>query len=84
MASEQEKMLALLNGPAGAPPPGMTPNLVNPPNLDAIIIPTLSLCITVTTIVVVIRLYSKLFLIRSIAYEDCKSSYIILEGSQMF
>jgi len=70
-ATESEKILALLNGPAGIRPSGVAPNLDNPPNANAFIIPTITVCIVASTLAVTIRLYAKLFLIRSMAYEDC-------------
>ena len=64
---------ALLEGPAGLPPKDTTPNFANPPNLEMIFDSTLALCLIAATIVVCIRLYSKVFLIRIIVCEDCKS-----------
>jgi len=62
-AATEEQML--LNGPAGTPPFGTSSNLANPPNRDA----TQSL----TTVVGLIRLYTKALIIRSFEYEDCTS-----------
>ena len=64
---------ALLEGPAGLPPKGTTPNFANPPNLEAIFDATLALCLIAAAFVVFIRLYTKVFVIRSTACEDCKS-----------
>jgi len=71
-ATDSEKMLVLLNGPADVPPVGVVPNFDNPPDLNAIIISTITACTVASTLAVTIRLYSKLLLIRSIALEDCK------------
>lgn len=71
----QAKVQALLNGPAVTPPAGVTPNLVDSPKLEATIVPILALGLTITTLAVLVRLYSKLFLLRSIAYEDCDFHY---------
>lgn len=72
--SEQSaaKIQALLNGPAGPPPSGVLPNFENPPNLNSEIIFTLTFCMAIATIAVLMRMYAKLFLIRSMAYEDCE------------
>jgi hypothetical protein len=70
-----EELQILLNGPAATPPAGVVPNFDDPPTLDAIIIPILTLCLTLATLAVLARAYTKLFIIRSIAYEDCKSPY---------
>ena len=71
--STSEQLQVLLNGPAGTPPVGITPNFDGPPNLNAFVTLTLTFCVTFTTLAVFMRMYTKLFLIRSIAYEDCKS-----------
>lgn len=72
--SEQSaaKIQALLKGPAGPPPSGVLLSFDNPPNLNSEIIFTLTLCMAITTIAVLMRMYTKLFLIRSMAYEDCE------------
>lgn len=73
-ASTPESVQLLLNGPAGTPPAGVTPNFDNPPNLNnTFLVGTLVLCLSFATVAVLIRLYTKLFLIRSVAYEDCKT-----------
>lgn len=69
----QATIQALLNGPATKPPVGVMSNLENPPNLDATIIPVLAICLTAATLAVFVRMFTKLFLLRSVAYEDCKS-----------
>ena len=62
----------LLDGPAVIPPAGILPRLDNPPNIDTICYLTFSLCVSFASLAVVIRIYTKYFLIRSIAYEDCE------------
>lgn len=69
---------ALLNGPAVEPPAGVTPNFVDPPNREATIFPIMALCLTIATLAVLVRLYSKLFLLRSVAYEDCEFDYSLV------
>ena len=70
-ALTSEKLQALLNGPASTPPAGVVPNSHNPPNLNAFLIVTLTLALTFGTLAILMRLYTKLFIIRSVAYEDC-------------
>ncbi|KAF6239921.1 hypothetical protein HO173_001529 [Letharia columbiana] len=60
----------LLNGPAGTPPAGVVPNFQDPPNLNAFLILTLTLVLTFGSLAVLMRMYTKLFIIRSVAYED--------------
>ena len=62
----------LLNEPAVPPPAGIISNLDSPPNIDAICYTTFSLCVSLASLAVGIRLYTKRFLIHCIAYEDCE------------
>lgn len=64
-------MQALLNGPAGRPPPGVTrvtPSFKNPANVDAIIISSWHCVWPFATLAILIRSYPELFLLRSVAY----------------
>lgn len=63
----------LLRSPAIPPPPGVTPNLVDPPvyGFETWLV-TASVSLTVTTILVVIRVYTRLYVSRNHAWEDCK------------
>ena len=67
-----QELEALLNGPAGPPPPGVRPNFDDPANLNTLVISTLTLCLTIAALAVLMRSYTKIFLIRSWDYEDCK------------
>lgn len=74
MSEESQAALqALLNGPAVPPPPGITPNFESPPNSKAVSLIVLVPCQTIATLSVLLRLYTKLSLLQSIAWEDCKS-----------
>lgn len=66
-----QQLQALLNAPAGAPPAGVIPNFSDPANLNGPIIVTLVLCLVFATLAVLMRVYTKCFLIRSWDYEDC-------------
>ena len=67
-----EEIQLMLNAPAGRPPAGVTPDFDSPPTLFNYLILLAVLCAFVTILVVPMRFYTKLFLIRSVAYEDCK------------
>ena len=67
------KKEALLNGPAGKPPAGLQSNLDNPATLDGTIIAVLTLCLVVSTTFILVRSYTKKYLIKSVALDDCKS-----------
>ena len=71
----QAALQTLLNGPAGLPPAGVTPNLENPPrNLTSIFHVTATLTLSFTAVTVMIRIYTKRCVLRSMGYEDCRSS----------
>ena len=65
-------MDALLDGPAGKPPIGITPNFVDPPNLHTTTVATVAVCVAFGILAVVIRLYTKILLLRSTNLDDCK------------
>lgn len=54
------------------PPPGVTPNFVNPESLHSEWVLMMSMCLTFTTIFVFLRMYTKLVIIKSHGWEDCK------------
>ncbi|KAL4778352.1 hypothetical protein BJX76DRAFT_362816 [Aspergillus varians] len=70
MELSPEQRQALLEGPAGPPPPGVVANFVDPPNLQvagqAIVIVLWSLA----SICFAIRIYTKAFIIRRIRVSD--------------
>ena len=67
----QAETQALLNGPAGTPPVGVQPTLDDSIKMIAPL--TVILCLGSATLLILMRMYTKLFFLRSIAYEDCKS-----------
>ena len=70
LTPEQEE--ALLNGPALAPPPNVVPNLINPPGLWRTGVAVETICLTLATIAVLMRVFTKLTIVRQIGLEDCK------------
>ena len=64
----------LLNGPALPPPPGVTPNFVNPENLDNLTIAIFTLCMILATLTVILRMWTKICIIRQTSMDDCISS----------
>ena len=67
----QAALRELLEGPAMSPPTGVVPNFHDPPNLDAFVALTVTLCIGFGTLAVVLRMYTKVFILRVLAWEDC-------------
>lgn len=61
----------ILDAPAMQPPPGMTPNFNDPPNLQHGVILTLALCTTLSTLTVMLRICTKLFIVRQTTIDDC-------------
>ncbi|KAI3336082.1 hypothetical protein F4824DRAFT_509910 [Ustulina deusta] len=52
------------DSPAASPPPGVIPNFDNPPNNDGLAIAVIISSIVITTLAVLIRVYSKVFCTR--------------------
>ena len=67
----QTALRQMLEGPALSPPAGVIPNFHDPPNLDAFVGLAISLCIGFGTLAVVLRMYTKVFILRVLAREDC-------------
>lgn len=68
----QEELKALLNGPAGAPPADKSPNFDNPPNLDTVVYLTTAICMSFTSLAILMRIYTRRILLRSVGYDDCE------------
>ncbi|KAI0386376.1 hypothetical protein F5Y04DRAFT_121175 [Hypomontagnella monticulosa] len=60
----------IFDGPAGPPPEGITPNFVDPPNKTAASYAVTSICMAITTFLVVIRIYAKAYCLRDIRIPD--------------
>lgn len=73
----------LLNGPALAPPPGVIPNFVNPDNAFVSYVVTVVLCVSTSTLVFWMRMYTKIYILQRLGWEDCKFSpflWVVLYG----
>jgi hypothetical protein len=57
--------------PAMEPPPGMTPNFVNPDSLYPFVIATCTLCLMLTTPALVIRMFTKIHVAKKVNWADC-------------
>lgn len=66
---DQSTIDAILDGPAIAPPPGVKPNFEHPDNLSHPELAVLQL--VVATVVVGMRVYTKLGVVRKMLAEDC-------------
>lgn len=70
--STPEYVQKLLNGPAMAAPAGAHHNFVNPESLNDWFILTIVLCLVVSTLAVSARVYTKLWIMKKIGWEDCE------------
>lgn len=68
----QAALRTLLERPAMSPPAGVMPNLHNPVNLDVYVVVTITLCVAFATVAVLLRMYTKIFILRVLAWEDCE------------
>ncbi|RAK96680.1 uncharacterized protein BO80DRAFT_217112 [Aspergillus ibericus CBS 121593] len=75
-----EQRQALLDGPAGTPPPGQASNLIEPPNLLVAGRTVLFLFWTLASVSVAIRIYTKVFLLGLMRLSD----YTILLAWALF
>ena len=57
--------------PAGRPPPGTLPNFTNPETLRNPVIVVNALLLTVATLTVCLRLYTRKFIVQALGAEDC-------------
>ena len=58
--------------PGLKPPPGVTPNFVNPENYQSSILALQTICLVLATVFTALKIYTKLFLIKSLGSEDCE------------
>ena len=72
MASPEE-LQKILNGPSMVPPPGVIPNFVDPPNLRLCFTISVVLCLSIPTMVLFMRMYAKIFIIRKADWADCEN-----------
>lgn len=63
---------ALLNGPALQPPAGTISDFQKPPGLENFFLATIVLSFVLPSVALLLRIYTKHFLLRSIGYDDCK------------
>jgi hypothetical protein len=63
---------AILDGPALAPPPGVRPSLDRPPNLNALGLAATTICLSVSTIALLLAAYAKLRYVKKVHVEDCR------------
>ena len=70
--SEQLQIEALLNEPASPPPAGTLPDFHKAAGLRTVFYLTIALSIAFSSSALLVRIYTKRFLLRSMGYDDCK------------
>lgn len=63
-----------MNGPAMEPPPGRQSNFVNPANLNTEGLVLIVSCLIASMLVVSMRMWTKIRLVRRVVLEDCSST----------
>ncbi|KAK9772076.1 putative Integral membrane protein [Seiridium cardinale] len=71
-----EQQDAIINGPALAPPPGTEANFNNPPNENQLVQAVLIICITLVTLLILLRAYAKVVCVGKVQIED----FLVLLG----
>lgn len=79
--SRSDSLQRLLEGAAGSPPPGIIPNSTSGPNFQVFNKLSMGFCVTLAAIAVLLRMYTKTFIIKSLALEDCEYAFC---GYRMF
>lgn len=70
LSSIPPAQLALL--PAAKPPDGVIPNLVNPESCGPAVIVALAISSGLMSVFVILRMYTKLRIVRKMDWDDCK------------
>ncbi len=66
--------------PGLQPPAGVTPNFVNPENYQKKLIAAYTVFLTIATVCTAAKLYTRAFIVKSIAWEDCEYSLRLPEN----
>ena len=72
-------MDTVAHGPiaGGLPPPsGVVPDFAHPYSLQKYGVATQVVCLITTTVLVFLRMYAKVFITKTLGYEDCKAPYM--------
>jgi hypothetical protein len=77
-----ESGIPLTEIPAGRPPTGQVSHLHHAVGRTHMITTCDGICITIVTIVVAMRMYTRIRLLKSLWWDDCKSLLTILRGTK--
>lgn len=70
MATKEELLKKILEGPGLKPPPNVIPNLINPPTKQHINLLCQVTCLTLSSLFVLIRMYTKIYVMGTHGWED--------------
>lgn len=70
MATKEELLKEVLEGPGLKPPPNVIPNLINPPTKQHINLLCQVTCLTLSSVFVLIRMYTKIYVMKNHGWED--------------
>ena len=76
-------MEQLLEVPSLQPPPYVNTNFVNPPSQRGANLACNVLCLTVATFCVLTRLHTKIFILRSPGWDDCKKHPSVIRRGRL-
>ena len=63
--------------PAMKSPEGVEPNFINPPSHDKANVILHTICLTLTTLFLMMRLYTRHYISHWVGWDDCKLTYNI-------
>jgi hypothetical protein len=67
LTAKSEQIIALL-----PPPPGVTPDFDHPVSIAYRLVITIAICLSASTIAILLRLYTKFFIVHIVGVDDCK------------
>ena len=70
--NDQERTAAWLQWPAHVPPPATTSTYDETPSLQPYNIVCQTICLTLVTVLLILRIYTKGRVLKSLGWDDCK------------
>jgi len=71
MAGESSPSYNIRDAPAGAPPPGVVPDFIQPASRSYQVIAASAILSTVVIVSALVRIYAKFFITKTRIWEDC-------------
>lgn len=64
--------------PASPPPPGVTPNFDHPDSIVDSFMATNAACLAIAVLFLALRLYTRIFIVNSLGWDDCLYPFVPL------